>query len=128
MLHTKYCSRHGFNPQRNVLTAMQKRALTAIFFLTAIFGSPHAASAKDLLPDPLPDQELAADAGGTAVLITVRADATNAQPGMIEAEASGNFRGIETFNLDQSDLSRSQAATSLSVRFNLPAGPGNSAF
>jgi hypothetical protein len=107
---------------------MRERALTAILFLTALFGVPYAASAKDLLPDPLPDRELAADAGGTAILITIRAEATKAQPGLIDTEASGNFRGIETFSLDRGDLSRSQAATSLSVRLNLLAGPGIPAF
>ncbi len=95
------------------------RDRVSIFFLAAIFSLPGAASAGEALPDPLPDQELAADTGGTAVLITIRADATKTPPGAADAEASGNFSGIETFSLDRSDLSHSQAATSLSVRVNL---------
>lgn len=107
---------------------MRKRALTAILILAAICGAPYAASAKELPPNPLPDRELAADAGGTAALITIRTDGTNAWPGMIGTESAGNFRGIETFSLDRSGLSSDQAATSLSVWVNLMAGPGGPAF
>jgi hypothetical protein len=66
---------------------------------------------------------LAANTGGTAVLIAIRADAPDTQPGMIGAEASGNSSGIETLDLGRGNLSQNQAVTSLSVRVNLMAGP-----
>ena len=100
----------------------------SVLFLAAIFSLPCAASASGALPNPLPDRELAADTAGTAIVIAIRARATDTKPGMINAEAPGSSYGIETFSLDSGNFSRSQAATSLSVRVNLMTGPGNPVF
>jgi hypothetical protein len=102
---------------------------TFLLSLAALSCLPQAGFARGILPLALSDQELAANAAGTSVVVVFHAWSEDTQPGIVEDRPFQAAFGIRTINQNGGVDSIGQAATSLTVRATLTmAAPPASAF